>query len=179
MEITNVDDMLSGFDIMEWFDEVGLNPPNIQIYPDFTNVFDELNEKNGHCCIVLYETSPSVGHWTIVFLDPIDNQLEFFDPYGIEIDDQLDFTFYEDMTPKLTQSFLDTGKDTFEINDLQFQKRRPSINTCGKWCCVRYWCSQVGISKEDFDIIFNQEIPLDRRDVTVNNMFNDLAGGIY
>lgn len=164
-----LDEMLSGLDIINWFHDQGFEEPEIVTYRELPNL------NKDRCLFVLYESQPRIGHWTIVFYNEPDSIWEFFDPYGYCIDDQLDFSFYKDMDHQLTKKLIGTGDPQYEINDLQFQKKRSGINTCGKQCCIRYWASQMGLTKEDYDTIFYNEIVLDNRDRVINNLFNSLC----
>ena len=107
-----VDKMLSSKDIEEWFYINNFNEPIIIRYRDLNrNIKQYLKKVNGYCCFVLYEKKPNVGHWTILFYDEVDDILEFFDPYGVLIDDQLDHSYYEDKEHKLTKILLDEFND--------------------------------------------------------------------
>lgn len=174
-QFSEISDMLSGLDIIEWFSNLDYQIPLIITYPELTSMSNILTKNNGYCCFLLYEKEPRIGHWTLVFIDPVDKMIEFFDPYGVEIDDQLNHTFYKDKQRILTKKFLDMRDDIFEINDIQFQKFANNVNTCGKWCCIRYWASQVGISKKDFDKSFSFDLVNDDKDIIMNDLFNDLS----
>lgn len=151
--------MLSSYDILDWFRIQGFDPPEIKTYRQI--------KKLPKCLFVLYESRPRVGHWCLVFDD--DGRYEFFDPYGIMIDDQLAYSFYENMEQKLTKLLINTEDPTFEINDLQFQKKEKGINTCGKWCCIRYWMYKNGFTKKEFDDIFYYEMK--NRDEVVSDLY--------
>ena len=60
-------------------------------YPDL-HKYNKIEEvlKPYNCFFLLYETKPKYGHWVCVILHP-NNILEFFDPYGYFIDDELNF----------------------------------------------------------------------------------------
>lgn len=168
--------MISGQDIYNWFNTNNFKKPNIMRYSQITdeNLDNLINENNGYCCFVLYENSPGVGHWTLLFYDDVDNDISFFDPYGIFMDDQLKFSYYDNKEKELTKLILDeSDKNKFEINDFKFQKSGPGINTCGKWCCVRYYVSRKGISQRQFENYFSKIKPIER-DIIVNKIYNEL-----
>lgn len=168
--------MISTSDILNWFNLNNFKQPNILKYSDINdeNLNNLINENNGYCCFVLYENSPRVGHWTLLFYDDIDNDISFFDPYGIFIDDQLKFSYYDNKDRILTDLILkEDNSDTFEINDFKFQKFGDGINTCGKWCCVRYYVSKKGVSQKQFENYFKKIKPIER-DIIINKIYNSL-----
>jgi len=94
--------------------------------------------------IVLYETTPSNGHWVLIH-DTIDSKgkvsIEFFDSYGSAPDTQQKFIArqFEDMLRDPTVNLLRllwNGTDGRVIfNDHRLQGRESS--TCGRHCIAR------------------------------------------
>lgn len=114
----------------------------IVTYSELKNykTLDELLYPYG-AVFLLYETRPNFGHWTaIIRLD--ENTVEFFDPYGTELDGQLknidkDFRKETDQDyPYLTKLFIESPYNLTE-SEKKFQKLAPGINTCGRWTALR------------------------------------------
>lgn len=128
--------MLSGSDIKNFFAPIGFCP-NIVKYSDLLSI-DNLP------CFILYEQLPNVGHWTLLFRRN-DGMIEFFDPYGITVDDELSWTFYDEETKQkkpLVNMLLKTDENNFEINKIPYQG--PNSITCGLWCCIRLLYELMG-----------------------------------
>ncbi len=142
--------MLSGRDIVRWFENVGLTEPIISTYTEMDFSENIIYEDRAH--FILYEVEPNIGHWTVLFYDRVADMPEFFDSYGYYIDEELQFTFHK--IPKLLDVIVQDGIPTMEINDICFQKEDPEVQTCGVWCCLRYLSSVRGMSKELFDKTF-------------------------
>jgi len=93
-------------------------------------------------CIILYKTSNDFGHWTLLLRNRWG--IEFFDPYGVPIDDQIKFIIdnYREIKnqlyPHLTALILNSGYKYIISNKVQLQKKSVSIQTCGRWCIFRY-----------------------------------------
>lgn len=170
--MNNLSEMISGTDIYNFFEKNGYNSPTITTYKNL-NLSSRLDNLI-NCMFLLYENMPNVGHWVLVFYDEVDNIIEFFDPYGMLIDDQLKYSYYAMKEPMLTKKFLNMNYPIFEINDEQFQSYKSGINTCGKWCCIRYWAMKENISKKEFDDYF-LSFPLDKRDQEMNEFYNTLS----
>lgn len=161
--------MLSSSDIRNFFKKHWLKNPDIITYQEINE--NMLNESNDYCCFILYETSPRIGHWTVLFYNEPDNIVEFFDPYGIIIDDQLQWTYYTYPKKYLIDLFIDSNQP-FEVNNIQFQKFDKNIETCGKWCCLRILFCKDGFTKKDFDDYFNN---LENPDQIVNELYSYLS----
>lgn len=121
------------------------HPTNIINYPDLKTVsnvndlFDDLGR-----CVLLFDTiSPYSGHWT--GLIKRDNEIEFFDPYGIKYDQEKRWIskaklkkFHE--TEPLLTNLLNQGKQLgykITYNSHKFQRDTEGVNTCGRWTSVR------------------------------------------
>lgn len=92
--------------------------------------------------IILYLTRENYGHWISV-IRRSDGVLEFFDPYGIFVDDQLDwikdknFMIQKNMdVPYLLNLFAKSGEN-IEYNHYKFQKHGGQIATCGRHASIR------------------------------------------
>jgi hypothetical protein len=93
-------------------------------------------------CIILYETEYSYGHWVLLMRTRWG--IEFFDSYGVKIDDQIKNIRenYRDIKgqlfPHLTMMILNSGRYNIISNAVQLQKKSANIQTCGRWCIFRY-----------------------------------------
>src|SRR5277367_309500 len=74
---------LSGHDIMRLLKD----KTNIISYNDLYNInnIDEILKFGS--CVILYNTAENSGHWCCILTHK--NKIEFFDPYGILIDDEI------------------------------------------------------------------------------------------
>lgn len=151
----------SGTQIKEMMNLCGLDCV-IYTYSELFNKFD-ISKPN----FILYETAPRIGHWVTLFpYNNGENVLEFFDSYGVLIDDQIRYTMYdfnqlEDGYQKpLVRIIYDMmGLETLDkymiVNHLQYQSKKRyngrSSATCGKWCLARvitYYL--LGWTEDDF-----------------------------
>ncbi len=144
----------------------------ILLYPDivdYHNIDDLL--KPYDCVVILYMHNKIkngyYGHWCCIF--KIDNEnIEFFDPYGIFPDDQLDFsisTYFRIENglqyPLLTYLLFYTGsKYKLSYNEYKFQGN--DVATCGRHCAVRLLNKHLSLKeykkkmdsyKKNYDII--------------------------
>jgi hypothetical protein len=141
-----MEEMLSGKQIKDIVKTFG--NPDILIY---SRIPDQLFDNTGY--FILYESQPMMGHWTLVYYNEEEDVWTFFDPYGIILDDELDFTYYDEAfkDDKPLSNLLFRYGDVFEINDIPFQKLAEGINTCGKWCVMKYLCYKLGFSDNWFN----------------------------
>lgn len=86
--------------------------------------------------IILYPSAAGrsdVGHWTCVFYT-VDERgcpcIEFFDPYGIFVDNELKFT--RNNTARTLAKLLYASPYPIVYNDYGIQLYQKNINTCGK-----------------------------------------------
>lgn len=128
----------SGEDIMLVCDD----KTKIITYPELYNYSDIDSVLNPHgCVVILYELKKAYGHWCCV-LKNSDNQIEFFDPYGLFCDDQLDFidkSFRKknnEELPKLCEMIYNSGYPMI-YNDVQLQKYSDDISSCGRHVAFR------------------------------------------
>ena len=130
---------LSGTDILRITD----NKTNIYKYEDLENVqyLDEIFNLYG-AAIILYQTAEKYGHW-VSLIKKSNKLLEFYDPYGINVDDELniDNNYHlrihgGKLVPHLT-SLIEKGGWRVEVNKTQIQKIKEDVNTCGRYCALR------------------------------------------
>lgn len=131
---------LSGQDILN----IMKNKTKIISYKEIRN-FKSINEllEPFNSVFILYESKKHIGHWTLLFkLNK--KEIEFFDSYGLNIDDELQFINKEfrkksnQLKTYLTRLLLkDFNKYIIHYNNFQFQKFDTNIATCGRWCLFR------------------------------------------
>lgn len=99
------------------------------------------------------------GHWCCLFVIPGTNILEYFDPYGTFVDDNVKlFNEYDQgvlhgrrpMEPDLINLILESKyADSVHWNDTQFQSTRINTAVCGLWCVVRI--KNNNLTEEEFE----------------------------
>jgi len=123
---------------------------NLITYTDLacTHNIDDILLPYGKC-VILYLTKDHYGHWTC--LTKInDNLLEFFDPYGTIIDDELkdiERNFRKKSKqnyPHLTSLLYESPYD-ISYNHYRFQKRNPGIKTCGRHVVTRILLNDLSL----------------------------------
>jgi hypothetical protein len=135
------------------------NKANLLLYKDLHN-FNNIDEVLGphQACFLLYESKKNFGHWCCVF--KIDNNtIEFFDPYGYFVDDELDF-IPENFRKISNQDYphlsylLYKSPYMLSYNEHNFQELAKGVNTCGRWCALRMILRNYTL--EEFQKIFNK-----------------------
>ncbi len=93
-------------------------------------------------CVFLYETENNYGHWCCVLQVNLDT-IEFFDPYGMMIDNELKYIPKSFLKKKqLNHTFVgkllyDSHYNNIEWNNYPLQKLEKDMNTCGRHVLVR------------------------------------------
>lgn len=106
----------------------------------------------GPAIAILYQSSQNYGHW-VALIRRGEREYEFFDPYGIKIDDELTrATFIK--TPLLSN--LLSGYKV-NSNRVRLQANRNHINTCGRW--VAYRILQKHMNNREFANYFDMGTP--------------------
>jgi hypothetical protein len=135
------------------------NKARIVLYPDLhkINDLDEILEPYG-AAFILYEVKPSYGHWCcIIKID--DNTIEFFDPYGMYPDTELEFIPMHfrkkshQYIPHLSWLMYNSHYN-LSYNEHKFQKHSSDIKTCGRWCAIRITFKHLSL--ENFTKIFKK-----------------------
>lgn len=115
---------------------------NIYEYKDlsqFSDIDDVLHTH--HKAVILYETKEQFGHWVGLFRVD-DRTLEFFDPYGLEVDEELNLIGENireslgEIIPHLSYLIMESGYDLIQ-NTTRLQKFLEDVNTCGRHVSVR------------------------------------------
>ena len=132
---------LSDKDVVELVDKKA----KVVLYEDL-HKYDNINQVFGNydAIFLMYQQSPTWGHWTCLLKRNKEKQYEFFDPLGVSIDEQLLWTEPE-MRKQLNEDYpyltklLSETPDTWEIieNKTKFQKDAKDVNSCGRWCAAR------------------------------------------
>jgi hypothetical protein len=130
---------LSGIEIKQHIPNcVIITYPDLYKYDSIQEIFDQ---NRTDCIIMLYETAPNYGHWTMLMDRP--DRITFFDAYNNEPDEQFNFISEEfknqnDMdNGYLLQLLLDSDKE-IHYNNHRLQSKSKHIATCGRHCIVRY-----------------------------------------
>jgi hypothetical protein len=110
----------------------------IYLYEDLAK-FQSIDEALGPhgAMIILYQSKKLDGHWISVFKVD-DNFLEFFDPYGFKIDQELPFfEFNLRQGIPLLSHLIQNSNYKLITNQIDFQTIRKDINTCGRYSSLR------------------------------------------
>ena len=138
------------------------NKANIIQYPElrFYENIDDILEPYG-ACIILFLTRENYGHWTCVFKVD-ENTIEYFDPYGLFIDEALDFKMNEYFRYKNHQNFahltwlLLNSRYEITYNEHKFQQKKKGISTCGRHTAMRLILRELSLEEyKDFIYSFN------------------------
>lgn len=139
---------LSEDDIMRITD----NKTKIFLYSDLEKVdnIDDILEPYG-CCVILYQLEANVGHW-VCLIRKSKMELEFFDPYGLSIDEELQYSKYNlrrhngEIVPHLT-ALIEKSNYKVISNTEKLQKFKEHVNTCGRWVSMRIRFKDVSLGK--------------------------------
>lgn len=104
---------------------------------------NSLNELLGRerAAVILFETREHFGHWVCIHQTG-NKTAEFFDPYGLEMDEELKFVpenmryVLGEATPHLSHIVKKSGWDVVS-NKTQLQRFKEHVNTCGRWVSAR------------------------------------------
>ena len=111
------------------------------------NSIEELLPHKKDIVVIIYQTKPNYGHWTLLsrYDDVYTHKptIEYFDSYGNPIDEPLKWVKKQyknnlDSSPYLTKLLAD-AKNRFDIvyNSKDFQKEGQDIATCGRHVIMR------------------------------------------
>ena len=135
---------LSNKDILQLLD----GKASIVLYPQL-HKFHNIDQVLGPygACILLFEAKPKYGHWCCLWkLNP--TTVSFFNSYGGYPDDSLEYINDEfrrntnQKYPILSQLLLDSPYE-LTYNDIDYQKHKQDIRTCGRHCVVRLKCRNL------------------------------------
>ncbi|HXS59225.1 MAG TPA: hypothetical protein VN703_00235 [Candidatus Sulfopaludibacter sp.] len=124
------DTALSGKDILKLTE----NKTKLFRYSDLKNIrhIDEILYPN-NCAVILYEIKPEIGHWTCIIKKG--NNIEFFCPYGIFVDDHLKHCYKH--FPNYLSRLIYNSNYGFINNHKRLQKMINSVSTCGRHVAFR------------------------------------------
>lgn len=152
------------------FDKMILNAENIdlseldlkRITNDKTNIisYEELEKVTSidqvlgkyRSVIILYLTKEHFGHWICLF-ETQPNHLEFFDPYGLKIDEELNINnefhlrIHNGMLIPHLSVLLSTSNYIVTYNKTRIQKMLEHVNTCGRHVGVRLRFRDIPLKK--------------------------------
>lgn len=132
-------------------------------YKDLHNVtsLEPLLKPYGNL-VILYETKEGYGHWVCLLKRGI-NHLEFFDPYGLKVDEELDIineihirrNDENKIVPHLT-ALIQSGGYRVDSNLTKLQKFINDVNTCGRHVVVRILLRKLAIREYEKIICCNK-----------------------
>lgn len=124
-------------------DEINKYLPNAKIirYSDLSSInhIDELLTKEKDYVILLYETQPNVGHWTVLLKYPHSNTYEYFDSYGKPLDNPLKWNSKQQNEMLNQKPYLKNLLNSAKLiqNKTPFQIDKLSVQTCGRHIIFR------------------------------------------
>lgn len=140
---------LSGADIMKITNGKTriIKYEDLKLYDSLEQLFNPYG-----CFIMLYQTSEKIGHW-VALIDRGNRELEFYDPYGFEPDEELNFNNDYHLrihggiiTPHLS-ALIESGFWKVKYNNKQLQKYLEDVNTCGRYCALRIKFKDASLEK--------------------------------
>lgn len=135
---------------------------NIVLYPDL-HKYSDIDQLlyPYDACVILYCNKRNYGHWCCVFkID--DDDIEFFDPYGMFPDDEIKFipAHFRNISNQnythLTALLLDSPYQV-HYNNYKLQKYKNDVKTCGRHCVVRILNKHLTI--DEYVQLFNGKDP--------------------
>ncbi len=126
-------------------EQISGKPVNVISYNKLTKIknIDKLFNKYTDGCLIHYQTGHDnnsvMGHWCILTRDK--NNINFFDPYGQYIDNQLD-NIDESYNQRINQDYpilsklLGHSPYKIHYNPFPLQSFDNGSATCGRWCAV-------------------------------------------
>jgi hypothetical protein len=140
---------LSGQDILRITD----HKTSIMTYEELENVtsLEEIFKPHG-AVVILYQTSENFGHW-VALLNNGDKRLEFYDPYGLNVDEELNLdndynirTHGGVLQPHLS-ILIKQGGYKVTYNNVRLQEMLEDVNTCGRYCAMRIRFRDISMKK--------------------------------
>lgn len=108
--------------------------PNKYMNYDEVKNYENLEELFGKYNIIIMflpNKTESIGHW--ICLLKYKQYIEYFDPYGLTINQEMNILGLDNSLKKLYQ----LSKKKVVFNNFQYQKLRKNINDCARHCAVR------------------------------------------
>lgn len=126
---------------------------------NYNNIYELLPKKKDYCVIFYTDdikNGVNIGHWTCLLR--YKNYFEFFDSYGLKVDDELKF-----ISPVKKKQFGEEEDYLMKLlkpvrhdyNHHDFQAWDDNVTTCGRWVITRIFLFKNGVIKQDefFDIM--------------------------
>ena len=137
---------------------------------EYKNAQDLFN-KNSSVIVLLQmqHDAAKIGHF-IALLDYPD-YIEHFDSYGLTIDDELLITGEDNHLKRL----LTKSPKKLVTLSTSLQKRKPDVETCGRWCGLR--CRWKSWDQKKFLKFFNLGIDKDLAVTLLTYCFTQQTGG--
>ena len=142
--------------------ELVKNKAKVVLYEDvhsFANISQFLEPYSA--VFLLYQINKDYGHWVAVI--ERNKQIEFFDPLGYMIDDQLLWTKQATRKrlnmdyPYLTKLLYEATPDySIVYNEHKLQNDRKDIATCGAWSALRITYKHLPLSVFIKDFTLNE-----------------------
>lgn len=129
------------------------NKTKVIIYSElynYNNIDDILDPYDN--VVILYEMKDGYGHWVCLIRHKKMNKIEFFDPYGLCIDDQLSYISKE-YRKKSGQEFpilsllLLNSPYKIVYNSKQLQKYSNDVSSCGRHVCIRIILKDIPLNE--------------------------------
>ena len=117
---------------------------SVILYTDLSK-YSSLKEVFGdkkYIIVLLQIAGQNVGHW-IALIDHHERGYEHFDPYGIDIDEELDIT----KQPPILKTLFEQADKPVTSNTIRLQKQKDDINTCGRWCVARCLMDNMALTE--------------------------------
>ena len=121
---------------------------NFVLYSDIPN-YKNVEELLGpyKACVILYNDMLDCGHFVTLLQHPNKpKELEFHDPIGVAIDQELKWIKKVKQYPALTKLAYDGGY-SIKYNDQKLQKVSEQIASCGRHSIVRLWLRDYDIDE--------------------------------
>lgn len=149
---------LSGTDIMRMTD----SKTSIMSYEMLKN-YNSIDTVLGRyeSVVILYETRRNFGHWVVLF-KVSETTLEFFDSYGLSVDEELAFDkgynkrIHKGQEVPHLSHLLNESNYNVISNKKQLQSNLEDINTCGRYCVLRVILRHITL-KEFNDLLINNK----------------------
>jgi hypothetical protein len=129
---------LSGEDIMRICDE----KVKVMLYEDLADYTDIDQVLEPHdAVVILYRTTQDFGHW-VALLKTGERQLEFYDPYGLKVDEELKLSDFHTRIHEDTEVFhlthlIQNSGYRVKSNKERLQQKLEDVNTCGRYASMR------------------------------------------
>jgi hypothetical protein len=155
----------------------------IIVYEDLANYknITQLLPRKRDAVIILYQRKENYGHWTCLLRN--DNNILFFDPYGVRPDKQLLWTKVylrrqlNQKIPHLSHLLNNAESEGFKVtfNETEYQDDVTGVNTCGRHVVsiVNYWLRSSNPSlKEYYELMdkYRRDNELKSFDLAVSKM---------